>query len=376
MKKKIQQIVIILASLVMGVAIGISIMTFLISYLGEDFSFGEYMLYLCGFLLLFYAVYFVHIIAHEAGHLIFGLLTGYKFCSFRIGSTIIVKEDGKYKLKNYSLAGTGGQCLMAPPEMREGKVPYALYNLGGVIVNLIIGVVCLALYLVLPEVPFLSVALIMSACLGFFTAATNGIPMKLGLVNNDGYNALSSGNDADALRSFYCQLKVNEYITKGVRLRDVPAELFAVRDGADMSNPMNNTMRVFACNRLMDEHRFAEARAETESLLGNENVLGVHKNMLVCDIVFCKLLAGEIESAEKMLDKGQKRFMAAMAKNPSVIRTWYAYALLCEKDAAKAEKHKADFEKTAASYPYKGEQESERELMLAAEEKAAGKEIL
>ncbi|MBQ8404377.1 MAG: M50 family metallopeptidase [Clostridia bacterium] len=376
MKKKIQQIVIILASLVMGVAIGISIMTFLISYLGEDFSFGEYMLYLCGFLLLFYAVYFVHIIAHEAGHLIFGLLTGYKFCSFRIGSAIIVKEDGKYKLKNYSLAGTGGQCLMAPPEMREGKVPYVLYNFGGVIINLIIGAVCLVLFLALPEATFLSVALIMSVFIGFFTAATNGIPMQTGLVSNDGYNALSLGKDEDALRSFYCQLKVNEYVTKGVRLRDVPEELFVVRDGASLANPLNNTMLVFTCNRLIDEHRFAEARFEIEKLLGNENVLGVHKNMLVCDLVFCKLLVGEAESAANMLDKGQKRFMAAMAKNPSILRTWYSYALLFEKDEAKAKKYKADFEKNAAVYPYKGDIESERELMLAAEEKAAEKEIL
>ena len=32
--------------------------------------------------------YFLQIVVHEAGHLVFGLLTGYQYSSFRIGSFI------------------------------------------------------------------------------------------------------------------------------------------------------------------------------------------------------------------------------------------------------------------------------------------------
>ena len=60
-------------------------------------------------------------------------MTGYKFNSFRIFSVILIKQNEKLKIKNISLAGTGGQCLMSPPELIDGKMPYVLYNLGGVI---------------------------------------------------------------------------------------------------------------------------------------------------------------------------------------------------------------------------------------------------
>ena len=64
-------------------------------------------------ILLMYIVYMVNVIIHEGGHLIFGLMTGYKFNSFRIFSVILIKQNGKLKIKNISLAGTGGHgiCL-------------------------------------------------------------------------------------------------------------------------------------------------------------------------------------------------------------------------------------------------------------------------
>ena len=42
---------------------------------------------------------FLQVIIHEAGHLIFGLLSGYKFSSFRIASLIFVKENDQLKIK-------------------------------------------------------------------------------------------------------------------------------------------------------------------------------------------------------------------------------------------------------------------------------------
>lgn len=57
---------------------------------------------------------FIQIIIHEAGHLVFGLLSGYEFVSFRIGSITLAKYDNKYCFKRFHIAGTGGQCLMMP----------------------------------------------------------------------------------------------------------------------------------------------------------------------------------------------------------------------------------------------------------------------
>ena len=84
-----------------------------------------------------YLATFLQILFHEGGHLVFGLLSGYRFSSFRIGSLMWIEQDGKMKFRRLSLAGTGGQCLMSPPPMKNGMFPYVMYNLGGVLMNLI-----------------------------------------------------------------------------------------------------------------------------------------------------------------------------------------------------------------------------------------------
>ena len=58
-----------------------------------------------------------------------------------------------------------------------------------------------------------------------------------------------------------------------------------------------------------------------------------------------------------------------MKDNPSILRTQYALALLYKNDKAKAETIKAQFEKRAKTYPYPHEIDSERELMMLAENK-------
>ena len=85
-----------------------------------------------------YIAFFLQIILHEGGHLVFGLLTGYQFVSFNVCGFIWQKgPDGKLHAGRMQLAGAGGQCLMAPPEYNGGDFPFALYNLGGVRTNLL-----------------------------------------------------------------------------------------------------------------------------------------------------------------------------------------------------------------------------------------------
>ena len=42
-----------------------------------------------------YAAMLIQLIIHEAGHLIFGLMTGYRFSSFRVANLMWVKLDGR-----------------------------------------------------------------------------------------------------------------------------------------------------------------------------------------------------------------------------------------------------------------------------------------
>ena len=313
----------------------------------------------------------LHIIIHEAGHLVCGLLSGYQFASFRIGSFMWIKEDEKIKCKRFSLAGTGGQCLMSPPDLVDGKIPYVLYNLGGSLANIVIAVISFGLYFLLKESWVLSTFFIIVALLGVVFALLNGIPMKSKMVNNDGYNALSLGKDKDALRAFWIQMKANEQITKGKRLREMPEEGFNVPTDEQMNNSMVAVLGVFACNRLMDEHKFQEADALMERFVEmDSSIVEIHKNLLICDRIYCELISeNRKQKVEEMYNADLKKFMKAMKNYPSVIRTQYVYVLLCERNQEQAKKLKEQFEKVARNYPYPSDAQAERELMGIAEER-------
>ena len=337
----------------------------------DDTPLNEEILSLVGLFIGMYVALFFHLIVHEAGHLIFGLLTGYKFSSFRIGSFMWMKENGKLTLKRLSIAGTGGQCLMSPPEMKDGKIPLVMYNLGGSFINIILGVLFGVGYFLCSDVPFLSPLLLIFAFVGFAIALMNGIPMRMGTVDNDGYNAFALSRNKEAVEAFWVQLRVVEQSSKGIRTKDMPSEWFAVPSDSAMKNSMVATRGVFACNRLMDAEQFEEADALMSHLLEiDSGIVGLHRNLLTCDRIFIELIGeNRHDIIENMLTKEQKKFMKAMKRFPSVLRTEYALAVLFEKDKIKAEKIQADFEKVSKTYPYKHEVDSERDLLRIVDQK-------
>ena len=127
------------------------------------------------FLLCLYAAMFLQLIFHEAGHLVFGLMTGYRFSSFRIGNFIWIRQGDRIRFGRYSLAGTAGQCLICPPDIEDGTFPVVLYNLGGVIQNAALGLVFLELHLVTRGSAYLSLFFQMLSALGFMMALVNEI---------------------------------------------------------------------------------------------------------------------------------------------------------------------------------------------------------
>ena len=376
-KKKIvwQQYIALAFMMLIGGVCGF-IMVWYMDNFSTDFSSFQEILSLIGLFLGMYVAVFFHMIVHEAGHLVFGLMTGYQFCSFRIASFMWLKENGKFKMKRLTLAGTGGQCLMAPPDMKDGKIPFVLYNLGGSFINIIIGTLFLVAFLLCGDIPFLSPILLIFAAVGLVIAIMNGIPMRMGTVDNDGYNAFALSRNKEAVKAFWVQLKVAEQSSKGVHLKDMPAEWFAIPTDEAMKNSMVATQCVFSCNRLMDEEKFEEADALMSHLLQIESgIVGLHRDLLICERIYVELIGeNRSEVIKSMMTKEQQKFMKAMSRFPSVLRTQYALALLLEKDAAKAEMIKMDFEKVAISHPYPHEIDSERELMQIAERKTTTQE--
>lgn len=325
---------------------------------------------LLGIMALFVVMLYVHIIVHEAGHALFGMLTGYKFLSYRVGSFMWEKgADGKVRFSRFSLAGTGGQCLMSPPEYNGGNYPYVWYNLGGGLVNILLGALAGLALLVFPMGKWGSIACWMMLLTGVFLGVTNLIPF--GKMNNDGSNILAISRSPEAKRAFWLQMKVNEQIAWGKRLRELPEEYFAPYPQESRANAMVLSMEVLAASRQMDAMNFDAAQQQMLALMDEKQLPGIYRQLMTFELAWLELMNGRPgDYVGKLEEKESKQFAKAMKNFPSILRAQYALALLQDKDEKKAGAIRAAFDKMAAQYPHESEIIGERELMALVEEKA------
>lgn len=371
-KTDISQLLAALVMCLVGAACGILMMKVIRGSVPKDASLIKLIVMVAALLVLFYAAFILQTIIHEGGHLVFGLLSGYKFCAFRIFNFMWIRNKEGIRFKRMSIAGTGGQCLMSPPGLVDGKMPVLLYNYGGVIMNLIAAAIAGGLAFACRSGSVIHTFLIFLAVIGVAFALLNGLPLKMSAVNNDGRNALDLMKDPEARRAFWIQMKVNELTSRGIRVKDMPKEWFSVPSEQEMQNGITAMLGPLAAGRLMDEQRFAEADALMKRFLEGENgIVGLNRGLLGNDRIYVELIGeNRPEALEALKTPEQLRIMRAMKNYLSVLRTEYTYALLAKKDEENAKKILRLFEKAARTYPYPGEVEAERELVAIAQAKA------
>ena len=314
---------------------------------------------------------YAQLILHEAGHLICGLISGYRFSSFRVGSLMLFKDGNRLKLKTLSIAGTGGQCLMLPPQSEDGRAPFQLYFLGGALANFITSVVLALLYFFTSRASFLSPLLSALAIIGLTIGLMNAIPLRLAMLDNDGNTLRSLKKDPQAVLAFFQMMQIHGRIAAGDRLKDMPEGWFQTPVSADTTNALIATIEVYRCNRLLDEQRFADTAQGIRTLFAsNAAIAGIHRGLLVCDLAYCALMTDQDSEATALLDAQQLKFMKSMKRFPSVLRTQYAVAILRDQDAEKAASIQTAFDRMAVRYPYASDIASEQELMCAALKKS------
>ena len=323
-------------------------------------------------LLCLYAGILLQTVIHEAGHMAFGLLTGYGFVSFRVLRWTWVRQDGKLTLRSYSLPGTLGQCLLSPPKGYQdmADAPYMLYHLGGALANLITTTILMTLTLLLPGL-YGRIVCTGLALAGFVLACSNAIPNEPGKLNNDGRNLLELRRSADARRDMHKQLQMTALQAKGMRLREMPESLFEVNPESAKTSMISAFIYAAQENRCMDEQSFVDAEVLIDLLTEQDVYVSsqLQKSMLRMDKLYLRAIRGEHPVPEKREQKLLKAYRAMLP----VCRTSYALAL-AEGDAQKAERTRSEFERLASDYPYAGELFTERALVDLARERicAAG----
>lgn len=341
--------------------------TFLTGEMAAD-GLGRFMFYWCAAMLLFVAVLFVQVVIHEAGHLVCGLATGYRFVSFRVGSLMLFRDCEGWHLGRFNVAGTGGQCLLAPPSddiASAATMPCKAYCMGGVAANLLVAAAAVMVLAVCRTGVLCTYVLTAAALTGLMLGAMNGVPMCLGGVPNDGRNMSTVNRDPDMRRMLWLQLEINALYSRGRMLRDMPDDWFRLPAGADLANPMYAAIAGFDAARCVELRDFEGARERMEALRSQSGVIGLFRTEAACEMVFLAVVQRRPRcEIEALFQPDAERYARACSRYMiGRAFTLYVWERFVRRDGAKAAGEAARIRSMARRYPVRGEARATLELL-------------
>ena len=320
---------------------------------------GLELLVMGGLILAAVLFWLLHIIIHEGGHLVCGLLTGWKFLSFRVGNLVLINQNGKLKWKKTTVMGTGGQCLLIPPECDYENCPFFLYLFGGGFANLLTSVIAIVVGIFtggIVQIIFNLYAII-GIGLGFFA---NLFPAKMGGVMNDGYQIFVEFPRNKEMKKYTCCLMIaNAVLTEKDSTKALPLDVRNIildLDGNDLSNTSVVNLLFFKNSILQEECKYKEAKEIFQKIVDDPDVLELFKYEAKCELLYYEIM-GECneKKIEALYDDKLKKYIKATALYPSRKRLMYAYYLVYKKDEEKADKEYEALLKVSKTHPSKAE---------------------
>lgn len=302
-------------------------------------------------------------IIHESGHLVMGLLTGYDFVSFRVGSFTVIKENGKLVRKKFNIAGTGGQCILTYKKVDEPQnIPFFWYHFGGVFFNFITAAVCIPIVILADNV-FVCYGFIMLALISLVLGIMNIIPTKSSGIGTDGYNLLLLKRSPLERTVLYKTMIINAMQYQGIRLEDIPEDILKFTD-EEKQCQLGRSLTILEANILMNKCDFKAAEEKYRYVIESENTLGLYESECKCEVMFCMIMNGYPSDEIESLYNEIKQYIAVTEKTYIMRkRLMYAYYLVVKNDLEKASKEYDLAQKMESTYPAKGEYLSEAALI-------------
>ncbi len=307
---------------------------------------------------------FLLITIHEAGHLVCGLLTGYRFVSFRLFNFTLIRSKERMRIKRFAVAGTGGQCLLSPPDLPLEKIPVAWYNMGGIVANTLVLLAMLPL-LWCHMHPFMHEFVVIFIIIDLILILTNGIPMQMGGIGNDAYNMLKLRKDMKSKRGLIVQLRSNAMIQEGVRPKDMPREWFTSNGEINYSNPLEVSVPLMESGILIDELKWEEAHMELKKLYSHKDrLMPLYTTEITCELVFTSLVTGRSDRARELYDTKLQRYIKTYSKvMSSKQRILCAVAIYMDNDMKKARSIYDTLLRDRHKYLLQGEVDSDLAIM-------------
>ncbi|MGG5372405.1 hypothetical protein [Enterococcus sp. AZ196] len=296
----------------------------------------------------------LQVIIHEAGHALFGKLTGYRMNSFRIYTLMwIWQSDGKIAFKQYFNASADGQCLMAPPDYSENEWPFRWYLSGGVLLNLLVSIFVLVAF-------DLSWVTLIFSCVGLDFAIINGIPAE----HNDGKTLLLASQQKEYRYLLYLELKVNQLLNKGLVFTEMPRQYFEKIETGSMRTHLDDSHDLLRVSYFFDTEQWDKLELELESLWQQlDKVAPIYRTKVKAEFLFYLLIFHPDDPRIEEIWQDKKFRTILQLEDPIVPRLRAAFLYYREKNLSEALDTLKNGEKFFANSHTLGDQE--REIQLA-----------
>ena len=300
--------------------------------------------------------FFLHIVIHEGGHLVAGLLSGYSFSMFKLFNFILVKDSDKFYLRKQNTPGMLGQCLMIPPKDLASP-PYVLYHLGGIIANLIAAAGGYLMWM-MPLSPLVKIGFLTFTVVGIVLAMMNLIPVE----PNDGMNLWKASKSIEYQNQFNQLLQIHAGMINGKTGQELHGSLYFVGE-EPLTDGNNATMLSLKALTYIEEFKFDQAEMTLRPLWDEfDQVLNLHKSDVLKEYLFVLLLSDPDNEAVVEIVNNKWFKQQENNKQADTKRVLAAYAFIKENNFEKAIKLLDEAEHYIVKAPTLTDQNIERKL--------------
>lgn len=349
---------------VIGGLLGVSI----IEAFGDSITWWQLLIRLFEGLFLLFIAFLVQVIMHEAGHMFAGLLRGWGFISFTVLGFVFSRREGKFHISRFAIPGVGGQCLMMPPKEGDSDFGIALYNAGGVLMNLVIMMASFWLLVTnFSQMPWeISVLLGSLFLTGLLFAVTNGIPSCHGGIPNDGMNIRELRKDSFSTHVFLDVMRMLGSLQQGQWLDKIGVNYLSDGVELDYANPIHVMAVNFDVSLAIARLDFDKAHALFMRMQPEvHKIIPIYRKELLYEKVFLFLVSPRdgVDVGNLIDSETLKYFEMQTVFRPTSLRVKYAFARLYEGNEAKAAVIYRQFQQVCETYHVPGEVQSEKRLV-------------
>lgn len=325
----------------------------------SPYRFFLFFISMCAMIII---TYIFQVVIHESGHLIFGLITGYRFSSFRILSKVIIKKDGKLSLRINASNGAG-QCLMLPPKHHK---PYILYNIGGIILDIISAFIFSLIAFSNNTIGFhIRTFSLLISFMGVGSAVINGLPILI--KNNDTDNCLKFKRHKATLHSYYTLLELLALLQDGKTYSELPYDKIKLESNQDIILPFVENQKIWECYYFMDNQNWSKAK---KCLAAYEPYINkISKDILEAIQLEKLFLSIVMRDNPAIIDELYNKVISIMKKRDKdldILRIKIAYEIYRSKTNIKLiEKYIKRFNKISRNYLYQGRSKFNKKMLQA-----------